>query len=433
MSNAALPAHARPTKGAPLRLSIAGAQRGVLWLFIVSGAFASIEPSPYEIFFVLALLAFGMRGLSFDRSMIPLILSLALFNVGGVLALAPFIQQHESATFIAISLYISVTAIFFAALVAESPLERMRTIRSGYIAAGCIASFFAIVGYFDIGGSGEHFTLYGRASGTFKDPNVLGSFLVPPLVWLTQDIMLRRGGGLLRSVLPLLVMLGALLLSFSRGAWGVWAASTMLMIGLTFVTTRSPALRQRIVALSIVGLIGVLILLAVALSIPAVRDVFDVRASLSQDYDLGETGRFGAQLRSLPMLLDLPFGFGPLQFRNHFHGEDPHDVYLNAFASYGWIGGLSFAAFTVAMVYLGWRLAFQRTPLQTQAIAVWSCLFIQILQGFQIDTDHWRHLFLLMGALFGLVAASRGYAARRQGERAPGDAGPRLSAAILRK
>ncbi|MGA2793702.1 MAG: O-antigen ligase domain-containing protein, partial [Roseiarcus sp.] len=71
MSNAALPANARPPRAAPLRLSVAGAQRGVLWLFIVSGAFASLEPSPYEIFFVLALLAFGVRGLLFDPSMIP--------------------------------------------------------------------------------------------------------------------------------------------------------------------------------------------------------------------------------------------------------------------------------------------------------------------------------------------------------------------------
>ena len=411
MTSAALPAPARPPRRAPLRLSIAGAQRNLLWLFILCGAFASIEPSPYEIFFVFALLAFAMRGLSFDRGMIPLILGLALFNVGGVLALAPFVGDRDSVTFIGISLYISITAIFFAALVARSPLERMRTIRSGYVAAGCIASFFAIVGYFDIGGSSEYFTLYGRASGTFKDPNVLGSFLVPPVVWLTQDIMLERGGGWLRGVPPLLVMLTALLLSFSRGSWGVWVASTMLMVGLTFLTTRSPALRQRIVGVSIVGLIGVAILLAIALSIPAIRDVYDIRASLSQDYDIGETGRFGDQLRSLPLLLDLPFGFGPLQFRNHFHGEDPHNVYLNAFASYGWIGGLSFAAFTAATVYLGWRLAFQRTPLQTQAIAVWSCLFVQILQGFQIDTDHWRHLFLLMGALYGLIAASRRYAA----------------------
>jgi hypothetical protein len=418
MSDAAVPAHPSTAQGAaPLRLSIGGAQRVVLWLFIACSAFASIEPSPYEIFFVLAALVFGLRGLLFDRSLIPLILGLALFNAGGVLALIPFLDDRDSVIFITISVYIAVTAVFFAALIARSPLARMGTIRSGYVTAGCIASFFAVIGYFNIGGLGEHFTLYGRATGTFKDPNVLGPFLVPPLVWLTQDIMLKRGG-LLRNLLPLLLMLAALLLSFSRGAWGVWAASTALMIGLTFLTTRSAAVRQRIVALSVLGLIVVVVLLAIALSIPAIREVFEIRASLSQDYDLGETGRFGAQLRSLPMLLEAPFGFGPLQFRNHFHGEDPHDVYINAFASYGWLGGLFFSAFTLATIYLGWRLVFQRTPFQTQAIAVWSCLFIQILQGFQIDTDHWRHLFLLIGATFGLVAASRLYLRRQETENA---------------
>ena len=93
-----------------------------------------------------------MRGLSFDRSFIPLILGLALFNVGGVLSLAPYIGERESTTFIAISVYISITAVFFAALIADNPLERMRTIRSGYVMAGCIASCFAIVHL----GLGEH-------------------------------------------------------------------------------------------------------------------------------------------------------------------------------------------------------------------------------------------------------------------------------------
>jgi hypothetical protein len=411
MSAAALPSQAQQApRTTPIRLSVAGTQRVALWLFIACSAFASIEPSPYEVFFVLALLAFGMRGLLFDPGHIPLILGLALYNVGGVLALLPFVSERESVIFVTISIYIGVTAIFFAALIAKSPLERMRTIRSGYVAAGCIASCFAIVGYFDIGGTADHFTLYGRASGTFKDPNVLGSFLAPPLVWLAQDIMLRRTR-LAPAAAPLILMMTALLLTFSRGSWGVWAASTGLMIVLTFLTTHSAALRQRIVALSIIGTIGVAILLVIALSIPSIREVFEIRASLSQDYDLGETGRFGAQLRSAPMLMDLPFGFGPLQFRNHFYGQDPHNVYVNAFASYGWIGGLGFAALTAATIYCGWRLVFRRTPLQPQAIAVWSCLFVQILQGFQIDTDHWRHLFLLMGTLFGLVAATRRFEA----------------------
>ncbi|MGA2044945.1 MAG: O-antigen ligase family protein [Roseiarcus sp.] len=409
MTDAALGTRTRAIR-APIRLSVEAMRRAALWLFIACGAFASVEPSPYEIGFVVALFAFALRGLCFDRGQIPLILGLSLYDAGGVLALLPFLDQHDSLVFIAISIYISITAVFFAALVARNPIARMRTIRSGYVAAGCVASVFAIVGYFDIGGLAEHFTLYGRASGTFKDPNVLGSFLTPPLVWLTQDVLIRRTTPL-RAAFPLLLMLVALLLSFSRGSWGVWVASTALMIGLTFAATRSTALRQRIIALSTLGLILVAVLLGLALSAPQIRDVFEVRASLSQYYDLGELGRFGAQARSLPMLLDLPFGFGPLQYRNHFYGVDPHDVYLNAFASYGWIGGLGFASLTAATIYCGWRLVCRPTPLRTEGIAVWSCLFVQILQGFQIDTDHWRHLFLLMGALFGLVAAARRFEA----------------------
>jgi hypothetical protein len=200
----------------------------------------------------------------------------------------------------------------------------------------------------------------------------------------------------------------ALLLSFSRGSWGVWASSTAMMVALTFFTTGSSILRRRIVTLSVVGLIGVAILLAIALSIPAIREVFEIRATLNQDYDLGELGRFGAQLRAIPLLLERPFGFGPLQFHTIFtSGVDPHEVYLNAFASYGWLGGLSFIAFTGATCYVGWRVAFLRSAYQTEAIAVWSCLFVQMVQGFQIDTDHWRHLYLLFGALYGLAAAAR--------------------------
>lgn len=399
-------------------VSIGKIQRALLWLFVACGALASIEPSPYEAMFIPALLAFGLRALLFDRTMAPLILGLALFNVGGALALIPYVDQRESYMFSAISLYISVTAVFFAGVIAAAPLQRMKVIRSGYVVGGVIASLAAIAGYFDVAGLADHFTLYGRASGTFKDPNVLGPFLSPPLVWLSQAILLRQSRGLWRTYLPLLLMLTALFLSFSRGAWGVWAASTAMMVGLTFLTTRSAALRQRIVLLSVIGVALVLVLVAVALSIPAIRDVFEIRASLSQDYDVGQTGRFGDQFRSIPMLLDLPFGFGPLQFRNHFAGADPHNVYVNAFASYGWIGGLSFAALAVTTIFVGWRLVFQRSPYQNEAIAVWSCLFFQILQGLQIDTDHWRHLFLLFGALYGILAATRLLQAREARQKA---------------
>ncbi len=404
-----VPSESRPSA---IRLSIRAAplKRAVLWTFVACGASAAIEPSPYEFMFFIAALALGPSDLAFDRAMIPLIVGLAAFNAGGLLALPPFIDNSKSATFVAISVYIGVTAIFFAALIAKDPLDRLRTIRSGYVAAGVFAATVGILGYFDVAGLSEHFTLYDgtRASGPFKDPNVFGPFLVPPIVWLTQDLLLKHGRGLLRTVAPLGLMIFAVLLSFSRGAWGVTIASVVLMAALTFATTQSTALRWRIAAVAVVGAFVVALLLVLALSIPAVHDVFLIRASLSQDYDLGETGRFGSQWRSLPMLLERPFGFGPLQYR-YFFPEDPHETYINAFASYGWFGGLSFLALTATTIYVGWRLVLTPSPYQSAAIAIWSCLFVQMAQGFQIDTDHWRHLFLLFGALYGLAAAERRY------------------------
>jgi hypothetical protein len=408
----------RSEESASAKLRLSKLQRGGLWLFVVSSAFVIIEPSPYEFMFVVVLLLFGLRDLQFDRSMIPLVLWPTLFNVGGVLALLPYLDDRKAVIFIAISIYIEITALFFAALIAKNPLQHMRTIRSAYVVAGFIASCIGIAGYFDVAGLGEYFTLYGRASATFKDPNVFGPFLAPPLVWLTQDILLKRPGSLMRGAAPLLVMLLGLLLSFSRGAWGVWFASTAAMVALTFLTTQSSALRRRIVTLSAFGSIAVAVLLIVALSIPQIRDVFEIRASLTQDYDLGQFGRFGAQAQSIPMLMDLPFGFGPLQYHYHFFGVDPHETFINAFASYGWIGGLSYLAFVAATLYCGSRLIFLRTPLQNESIAVVCCLFVQIFQGFQIDTDHWRHLYLLFGAMYGLFAASLLYLNNRASQAA---------------
>jgi len=406
MSVTALAARTRSPRK-PWTIDAAALQRGILWTFVACGASASIEPSPYEFMFLITAIALGRNCLLFHRTMIPMIVTLAAFNAGGLLALAPFVDERKSVTFVAISIYIAITAIFFAALVAKDPGGRMQTIRSGYVATGFVAAILGILGYFDVGGLGHFFTLYdnARASGPFKDPNVFGPFLAPPIVWIVQDILLKRGAGFWRALLPLTIMILGVLLSFSRGAWGVLAASTILMLAFTFITANTSALRQRIVLVAVLGAILVFAGLVVALSIPAISSVFTERASLKQEYDLGELGRFGSQWRSIPLLLESPFGFGPLRYVTIFP-SDPHQVYINAFASYGWLGGLSFVTFTGVTLYVGFRLVLRRSPYPIDAIAVWSCLLPQMAQGFQIDTDHWRHLYLLFGCLYGLVAAT---------------------------
>jgi len=391
-----------PARRGRLRISYATLKRGVLWLLTACSGLALIEPSPYEVVFLLALFVFALTGIRFSQKLLPLALLLLLYNIGGTFSLIPWMDDAAAVRFTAVSVYLMITAVFLAGIMAEDPVGRLETLRRGYLFAAWGAGFAGILGYFDIAGLGSIFTLYGRASGTFKDPNVLGPFLVLPIVYLLQHVLIGRLG-LMRGLLLMSVPLVALFLTFSRGAWGNLVAATLLMVALTFLTAPSAARRARIIGLSLLALGFVVVALLFALSFENIRSVFEVRANLVQDYDGGVTGRFGNQLRSIPLLLDEPNGFGPLRFRWLFP-EDPHNVYINAFASYGWLGGFSWLALMAATCLVGWRLVFQRTLRQTHAIALWSVLFVTILQGMQIDTDHWRHMYLMLGLVWGLAA-----------------------------
>jgi O-antigen ligase len=398
-------AHNPPQEGPAPRLAVsyAAIKRGTLWLLGASSGLALVEPSPYEIVFLLSLFVFALTGIRFSQKLLPLAILLLGYNIGGIISLIPWMADGDAVRFTAVSVYLMITAVFIAGIMSQDAAGRLETLRRGYLFAAWVAGFAGLLGYFDIAGLGSLFTLYGRAAGTFKDPNVLGPYLALPIVYVLQRILTGQVG-MLRGLVTLSIPLAAVFFTFSRGAWGVLVVSTALMIMLTFLTAPNAARRRRIVAMSLGALVAMIAALLVALSFEEIRSVFDARASLDQEYDQGVTGRFGNQLRAIPMLLDAPNGFGPLQFRWLFNQADPHNVYINAFASYGWLGGLSWASLMVATCYVGWRVVFRPGPTQLHAIAIWSVLFVTILQGFQIDSDHWRHLYLMLGLIWGLAA-----------------------------
>ncbi|MCC5976566.1 MAG: O-antigen ligase family protein [Salinarimonas sp.] len=383
----------------------AGFSRGTQWwtlfVFTCGGGVVLIEPSPYEFAFFLALFVFMVSGLRLGAGGLVMIVLLMLYNIGGLFSLIPFLDDGDAVRFIGVSFYLAVTAAFFAALVQEDAQWRMHALTWGLVSGATIASIAGILGYFDIAGLGAIFTLHDRASGTFKDPNVLGTFVILPLVLLAQAVLLS-GRLRLRYLVPMaIIVFGGVFLSFSRGAWGHMILSMALMTLLTFMFVAGPQQRLRITVLAITGIIGALVALAVALSIEELRSMFELRAAVVQHYDVGATGRFGRIGRAIPELLDRPNGYGPMQFRRDWF-EDPHNVYLNAFAAYGWLGGLSYLLLIGATIFVGWRLIATPSDMQAFAIAVWSVLFVQILQGMTIDTDHWRHFYLLLGLTWGL-------------------------------
>jgi hypothetical protein len=149
-------------------------------------------------------------------------------------------------------------------------------------------------------------------------------------------------------------------------------------------------------------------LLAVLLSFDSIAEMFRQRASFDQSYDEGRFGRFGRHILGADMALDLPFGIGPLQFRNYFP-EDTHNSYLNAFMSGGWISGVCYPTLVFLTIILGFRYLFVRVPWQRAYLAIFSAFLGTVGESFIIDTDHWRHFWMMLGTMWGMFAAAQAH------------------------
>ena len=390
-------------------------QRTLVWLVGASGAIVFIEPSPYELVTLVAAVVFFTTGLRLRLVFMPLLLLLFLVNLGYSIGALPVIDKAEVATWVATSWYMAMTVVFLAMVLSEDTTARLGMLRQGLIAGALVAASAGIAGYFNVV-PGEHdlLTLYGRARGTFKDPNVLGAFLILPTLFVLQSVVSNRLR--LRSMIALGILALAILLAFSRAAWGGVAITSAFVLGLMVLTSQSRAQRSRIIVMSIIAVAIVVMLVTVLLSVDSISELFKQRASLDQSYDEGRFGRFGRHILGADMALDLPFGIGPLQFHRYFP-EDTHNSYLNAFMSGGWLAGVCYAALVFITVIIGFRHVFVRVPWQQAYLAIFAAFLGTVGEGFIIDTDHWRHFWMMVGAMWGMFAAAQGY--RANADRAP--------------
>jgi hypothetical protein len=386
----------------------------LLWLTGLFGAFVFMEPSPYEVAALLAMTCFVVTGLTLSPALMPLGILLFLYNLGFALAVIPVLDQPKTLLWVLVSAYLGTTALFFAAMLGQNTERRLQLLLNGTMLAAVLATLAGLAGYFRLLPATDLFVLYDRARGTFNDPNVLGAFVVLPALLAFQRVLAGRPAEVLRSGIVLLILLAGLFLSFSRGAWAQFVLAAVVTMGLEFVTTRSTRERFRIVLFAVIGVFAVAAFVAALLSIEQVAGLFKQRASLEQSYDVGHTGRFGRHLLGFLMALDQPLGIGALQFPRFFP-EAPHNVYLNAFMAGGWLSGFSYLALTAATLLLGLRYAFVTTPWRQTYVVVYAAFVGVAVEGLVIDSDHWRHYFLVLGILWGLMAAARAHLAHRAG------------------
>ena len=134
----------------PLRVSVESLRCLLLWLTGFSGAFVFIEPSPYEVMSLFTATIFVISGLTLQAALIPLLALLFFYNLGFWIAVVPVINEEKTLSWVLISGYLSVTAIFFAAMLAKNTQQRLSVLCSGFTLGAIIAALAGIAGYFHL-------------------------------------------------------------------------------------------------------------------------------------------------------------------------------------------------------------------------------------------------------------------------------------------
>lgn len=412
-------AHARPPRAvaapmrvAPIAPAVAMPFRErllliVIYITVLASSVAFVEPSPHDALMCVLAVTCLIAGVRFDRKLTALFFLLLLWNVGGILSLMNVPGREKNIQFVATSIYLALAAIMWACIFAENTMARLAAMRSAYILTAVIVAGAGIVGYLNvIPYAHKLFAPEGRALGFFKDPNVYGPFMIWPAMVLMERMLVHRLR--LLDVLMLGVLVVALLLAFSRGAWFHFAVSALVLAVLAFITTRRTNTRLRIIFVSAVALGVIAAFVAILLTVPAIHQMFEVRAHLLQSYDIGQQGRFRLQELALNELLTAPNGLGPFGFADT-HINQQHNVYLQGFLVYGWIGGVSYILLVLTTLWVALRSVMAPTPWQAYIVTALAAFTGEVAEGFIIDSDHWRHFFLLLGIIWALWAATSRY------------------------
>ena len=374
---------------------------GAIGLGVLLSGFVINEPAPYELYMAALIGIWSLFGLRISRAVAPLLVLLVTFNIGGMISMSQMSNLMSTPLYLAVSLFLAFTAVFFAAVTEMRP-GLYRVIFAAWVAAAVCTSTLGILGYFNAFPGAAMFTKYGRAAGAFQDPNVFGPFLALPGIYLLHRLMTGRPLMMAVYAVPLLVVVGGIFLSFSRGAWGLFAASSILLIAALFLQSSSGAFRLRIVAMSIAAFLLLAFALLIALQIPSISDLFTTRAQLVQDYDGARLGRFARYGIGFLLALEKPFGIGPLVF-GQIYGEDTHNIWLKSLMDYGWLGFVAYLTMICWTLAAGFRILFRDRPWQPYLLCAYVVLIGHIALGTVIDTDHWRHFYLLLGLIWGAI------------------------------
>jgi O-antigen ligase len=387
----------------------------VLWLTLAISSIVLIEPAPCDLLAVglLPLLfVFGLRvPTGFSAPFLCIVTYVAGYGLSGLFA-ASF---ADAVTYLLITAYLSLTFLVYTCIIYHRPVQSLNVIMSGYLVAAVFAATFGIMTYFGWVPNAAHYLAFGtRVKALFKDPNVFGPFLVTPAMYLVATMIDAKLDRALLCLGVFLLLAFGVFLSFSRGAWANLAIAFFLFLTLSLLATRSRQQTSRLIGFGVATLALAVTGVVLALSMHKVDSLFQVRASLLQNYDTAAQGRFAMQHAAFELAAGNPFGIGPGQWERFFP-EDPHNVYVKLIATGGWVTGLAYYSLVLVTLWRGLKFCFASWSGQLVYIAFYSAFVATVLEGAIIDTDHWRSFYLLLALVWGpaLAIKSRQRSAER--------------------
>ncbi len=389
---------------------------GLLAFGVFLSGFVISEPAPYELIMVVQVAIWFLLGLRISRTVCLLLALLLVFNIGGLFSLTVMKDMSGAPMYIAVSIFLALSSVFYAAIIEDDP-GRFALIFRAWVVAAIITALLGILGYFNAFPGAHIFTRYDRAMGAFQDPNVFGPYLIAPILYLVYRLLTGRILAAPFLIAGILVLVLGVFLSFSRAAWGLLLFSGVALVIVMLLKERTTAFRLKILTISAVAAVVLILALVIALQIPQVSDLFTNRARLVQEYDGARFGRFERHRIGFLMAMERPLGMGPMAF-GKIYGEDEHNIWLKSLTTYGWLGAATYQIMIWSTIWMGFRYLLRERPWQPYMMICWVMILGHALIGNVIDTDHWRHFYLLLGLLWGCFALEHRHMRRQRAEAA---------------
>lgn len=402
------PVSAKPFNPQMAALRIIGSAMVAFGVFL--SGFVIREPAPYEVMLAVQIAIWFLLGLKISRSVAPLLVLMLLFNIGGMFSLTVMNDMTGAPLYMAVSTFLALTSVFYAAII-EDGHHRLLLIFRAWVAGAVITALLGILGYFHAFPGAEIFTRYDRAMGAFQDPNVFGPYLVAPAIYLMYRLLTTRLSRAVFYVPGILILALGIFLSFSRAAWGLFAFAAIALIVVMLLKERTAAFRMKIFTLSLTAVVILMMAIAGAMQSKKVSDLFMNRAKLVQEYDGARLGRFERHKIGFLMAMERPLGMGPMVLGKMF-GEDEHNIWLKTLTTYGWLGFVCYLILLWSTLFIGFRSLLRERPWQPFLMVAWIVLAGHALIGNVIDLDHWRHVYMLFGIIWGCFALENNWQKR---------------------